>query len=125
MEYYCVYKLTFPSNANPPGRVQEVATRLQAWFEKNDIRYGMGAQGGIRRVYGMMYASSVEEISRIRQSISDWIRTQPMQCDVQLGQEKPVTDSMTLAEKDWAIEYRIDSLTEQDRKILEAASIVS
>ena len=118
MKCYCVYKLTFPSNANPAGRSEVIADRVHAWFKMNAVKYGMGAQGGIRRIYGTMFAESAEEIDKIRQSFADWLRSQPMRCDVQLGQTKLVSDSMTLSEKDWALEYSVDSLTEQDRAVL-------
>jgi hypothetical protein len=107
MNYYCVYKLTFPDKANPRGRLQEIADRVHGWFKSNQIKYGMGAQGGISCIYGMMYAESAVDIDSIRESFADWLKTQPMRCDVQLGQTKPVSDSMSLFEKDWALVYSI------------------
>jgi hypothetical protein len=114
MEFCFLYRLTLTDRVNPPQRHQELSDAIREWFKCNGVRYGMGALGGSRTIYGTVGGDSEAQLSQIREQFAAWLSQRPVCASIGLGPTKR-SEAMNLMDDDWDRLFNVDNLTEQDR----------
>jgi hypothetical protein len=108
-----VYNIELSSEQNPPGTMDRLREELRKYFVEQGIEYGMGALGGSRHCYGTVHAADRPTAEKVRQDLSEWVKTQPFSGiarfdaanETEAALLEPITDLVC----------GVDNLTEDDR----------
>lgn len=114
LEFCFIYRVRLQERVNPPGRYDALSDLIREWIKSNGLRYGMGALGGSRTIYGTVDGASEAFLKPVREQFREWLSQLPMCASVQLGRRTRL-EAANLMEDDWEVSFDVDNLTEADR----------
>ncbi|MFO0821870.1 MAG: hypothetical protein U0792_01930 [Gemmataceae bacterium] len=114
MELCFIYRVRLEERVHPLGRYDALSDLFREWFKSNGLRYGLGALGGSRTIYGTVDGASEAILGTIRERFREWLSQLPMSALVQLGRLTRIEVANLMAD-DWEVSFDVDNLTEADR----------